>query len=64
MDQVLVGLQGTELFVLVVGSLRYAILCQQIFIESIPNSRNFLEGEKIINAGQLIFSVLNNQSAN
>ena len=34
------------------------------FIESTPNSRNFVKGEKIINAGHLIFFGLNNQSAN
>ena len=34
------------------------------FIESTTNSRNFVEREKIINAGHLIFSGLNNQSVN
>ena len=34
------------------------------FIESTSNSRNFVDREKIINAGHFIFSGLNNQSAN
>ena len=33
------------------------------FIESIPSSRNFVEGEKIINSGHLIYSGLKSQNA-
>lgn len=32
------------------------------FIETTPKSRNFVEGEKIINAGHLIYNGLENQN--
>ena len=62
-------LYSTELYItlIILSRIIKMFLClSQVleFIESTPNSRNCVEEEKIINAGHLIFSGLNNQSVN